>query len=257
MKKILTILLMTLFCAIVTRSQDDVLLPLIREGVVWHYAYYDVSEAEETDFDNVIIRDFKVQFRGDTLIYGITYKKCFFYDTRSLEDNERPITFAREENGKVMFLEPSAVEGGDFFYEWSLPGELNEQTGERVVYDFSDVETFVTEVYGDVDLENATTVVGGFSVSKYIIDEGKEYVMGVGIDGPGSGYLFMPGTIYPTCWCSYPMGLIKLTDLEGNLLYKGYHYDMVPSPTSYDLTHDGQVDIADVNAIINVMLGRR
>ncbi|MBR1727148.1 MAG: hypothetical protein IJ724_10990 [Muribaculaceae bacterium] len=255
MNKIITITLMTIFCVIVTWSQDT-MLPLIREGVVWHYAYYDVSEAEETDFDNVIIRDFKVQFRGDTLINGLTYKKCFFYDTESLEDNELPISFAREENGKVMFLEPNAVEGGDFFYDWSLPGEFNEQTGERVVYDFNDVESFVTEVYGNVDIEKAKTVVGGFCVPNYTINEGKEYVMGVGIDGPLSGYLFMPGTIHPTCWCSYPMGLIKLTDLEGNLLYKGYHYDIAPNPSSYDLTHDGKVDIEDVNAVINAMLGK-
>jgi len=35
----------------------------------------------------------------------------------------------------------------------------------------------------------------------------------------------MPFVERETCYCSEVMGLIKLTDLDGNVLYKGAYYD--------------------------------
>ena len=46
------------------------------------------------------------------------------------------------------------------------------------------------------------------------------------------------------------------TDLEGNILYKGKYYSIVYVLPKYDLNHDGVIDIADVNIMINVVLGK-
>ena len=50
-------------------------------------------------------------------------------------------------------------------------------------------------------------------------------------------------------------GLIRLADLNGNTLYKGAYYHIAYELPKYDLNHDGQIDIADVNIMINVLLG--
>ena len=63
----------------------------------------------------------------------------------------------------------------------------------------------------------------------------------------------MPFVERMTCYCSEVMGLIKLTDLDGNLLYKGACFEVLPSG---DINDDGKVDISDVNEVINMMLGK-
>ncbi len=52
-----------------------------------------------------------------------------------------------------------------------------------------------------------------------------DFVEGIGVDGIHSGLLFSPFVILTTGYSSSPIGLIKLTDLDGNVLYKGADFD--------------------------------
>ena len=80
MKKILTMMLLALLCSIAAQAQDADYQPLVREGVVWHYEYFLFDDYTYESF----AEDYKVQFRGDTLLNGVLYKKCFFYKEQHL-----------------------------------------------------------------------------------------------------------------------------------------------------------------------------
>ena len=229
-------------------------MPLVREGVVWHYAWYEL-DFEDGNLVSRRLIDKKVQFCGDTTVCGITYKKCFHYDTEQLADNSTPSILAREENGQVIFT------GGprDIL---SLNGPYYDLTGEYILYDFSDLLGFFAKLeqvdhpleFGPPVIESTWMVlVDQDSVMRYHTNLG-DYVESVGMDGEHAGFFDMPHGVLGAdgVWLD---GLIMLTDLDGNVLYKGHYYDSVIGMLKCDVNHDGLVDIADINILINVMLG--
>ena len=238
--------------------------PLVREGVVWHYAYEDFELDEETymPIDSTYrIIDQKMEFRGDTTIHGIEYKKCYLYETDQLAPDEPPFVLAREHNGKVIFApthfdETANWDDGNFYHpEGTLPGPYAEILGEYITYDFYDMAGFLQELGWPTLVSTSRTVVGEDSVYCYQTNISGKYVESVGFDGTQSGYLNDPFPIRVPCICPDILGLIMLTDLDGNILYKGNYYHLGYELPNYDLNHDGVIDIADVNIMINVLLG--
>ena len=238
--------------------------PLVREGVVWHYAYEDFELDEETymPIDSTYrIIDQKMEFRGDTTIHGIEYKKCYLYETDQLAPDEPPFVLAREHNGKVIFApthfdETANWDDGNFYHpEGTLPGPYAEILGEYITYDFYDMAGFLQELGWPTLVSTSRTVVGEDSVYCYQTNISGKYVESVGFDGTQSGYLNDPFPIRVPCICPDILGLIMLTDLDGNILYKGNYYHLGYELPNYDLNHDGVIDIADVNIMINVFLG--
>ena len=212
--------------------------PLVREGVVWHYAYYVFVNEQVGGYT----KELKVQFKGDTIISGEAYKKCFLYEGDNLPSY--PVYYAREIDGKVMFTTPchealDTLDGIAVGY-FGIPGELYADNGEIVVYDFGDMATFISNSNawddGEIGISSISeissismTEVDGKSAKSYHIRSLNcydcDFVEGVGADGTHSGLLFAPLVFMKTCVCSAPAGLIELTDLEGNVLYKGQRYD--------------------------------
>ncbi len=241
MDKLYYTLLLMLLGSITMQAQDSGCKPLVREGVVWHYAYedFEISDIDglSPDPDTYHIIDQKMQFRGDTTIWGITYKKCYFYETEQMASDERPVVLAREDNGKAIFaptvFNQNAYASGYFFHPLNtLAGPYASITGEYVVYDFGDIPGFLAELQAQDEyyvapelMSVSTTVVGSDSVRCYKTNWGDSYVESVGIDGPYSGYLDDPFPERPTCICPGVKGLIMLTDLEGNMLYEGTYYN--------------------------------
>ena len=234
MKKIFTLLLALLLCGIAAQAQEAGYQPLVREGVVWHYNYFVFVDLVVGGYS----KEMKVQFKGDTLISGVSYKKCFLYETETLPDDELPICCAREDNGKVMFTQPrhEVLDTlGSSFSNWDIfiPGESYEENGEIIVYDFGDMSSFIDSLHGEI-VSTTDASVNGMPVKKYSISVYGAYecdfVEGVGVDGEHAGLLFAPLVMLMPGFSSEPMGLIKLTDLDGNVLYKG---------ASYDDSHDG------------------
>lgn len=240
MKKIFTLLLVVLLGSVEMQAQENEIQPLVREGVVWHYAYLKMNVEAVPEYGSSMF-DHKVQFKGDTLVNDIAYKKCYFYKTENLEENEKPVMLAREADGAVMFAGTEEYEWYDYssWLETTLPGEYYQLTGERIVYDFGNMPEFIANIkkqnqadeYFQMELLATEQVsVAGKTVNRYTLTGDymfpeSYYVESVGVDGDMSGYLFEPLVPIPTCFCSGPRGLIKLTDLDGNLLYKGIQYD--------------------------------
>ena len=211
--------------------------PLVREGVVWHYAYDVVDEGGTGYFIGMV--DHKLQFKGDTIIDGVQYKKGYLYDTEELDpSNVIEQCFGREANRQVFFINQYSSFSFNILPSGSPEGEFQ-------VYDFADMIGFIDKVTAyeqndrghvayPLQYDSTTiTMVGDKEVQKHclstpiIIHNPFYYVEGVGYDakGTGVGYLYSPFIDIATCYCSSPQGLIKLTDLEGNVLYKGQMYD--------------------------------
>ena len=235
--------------------------PLVREGVVWHYAYHHFSY--DSYYGHSTIQ--RLQFKGDTIINDVYYKKCYFYGSEILDENEKPLCCAREENGKVMFtayrheITDTLCE---LFPYFGIPGEHYEGNGEVMMFDFSDMQGFVDNIndQGDVYAQIQSTsdvIVNGLPAKSYKIEASGCYpcsfIEGVGSDGMNTGYLFAPFVMLSISFGPWPLGLVKITDLDGNTLYKGACFDVLPSG---DMNDDGRVDISDVNEVINAMLGK-
>ena len=228
MKKTLTMILLALVCSIAAQAHEAEYQPLVREGVVWHYRYcaWDFSYG-------YIWEDIKMQFKGDSILNGIDYKKCYFYMEDKLPEGSQPFCLAREDDKKVMFCgfkhEVLDTLGTALYY---LRGYTD--NGETIAYDFGNMQDFVYQI-GEEDAEiqsvsESETDVNGHPAKRYHVSGLGIYeadlIEGVGGDGKNTGFLFGPLTIITTCtFCSLPGGLIKLTDLDGNLLYKGASYD--------------------------------
>ena len=81
---------------IASQAQEYEYVPFVREGVEWGYYQYNPVHPE----DNGIIR---LQFEGDTLLDGKTYKKLYMYKGCDLTpDKGTLIDFMREEN-KIVY----------------------------------------------------------------------------------------------------------------------------------------------------------
>ncbi len=240
MEKLYYTLLLVLLGSITVQAQDSSCKPLVREGVVWHYAYedFEISDIDEMsiDPDTYRIIDQKMQFRGDTTINGIAYKKCYFYETEQIADDDRPAVFAREEIGKAVFaplaFDQNSYDSEYFYHPYNtLPGAYASVTGEYVAYDFGDMPGFIAKLQEQdswmaPELTSVSTaVVGNDNVRCYQTNWGDKYVESVGIDGRYTGYLDVPYVDRPTCICPGVLGLIMLTDLEGNVLYEGAYYN--------------------------------
>ena len=223
--------------------------PLVREGVVWHYEYYLFD-----DYYGGSAVDYKVQFRGDTLLNGITYKKCFFYREDALPEHAVPVCFARQVNGQILFTEPNYDILKDASKELvldlgRLPGQFFETNKEFLVYDFNDMQGFVSKLNQQFPNENYQitsnddVMLNGELVKSYHLTSATcsgDYIEGIGVDGTNTGYMFAPIAAFPTCYCPMVKGLIKVTTLEGQLLYKGANYEEFYTLSALDhLTHRG------------------
>ena len=171
------------------------------------------------------------------------YKKCFLFDSPTLPDNALPVYYAREENGKVMFTQPrhQVVDTLHGAFMPEIPGEFFELNGETLVYDFSDMSSFAENIHAEI-VSTSEVEVNGVPAKKYHLSLPDAYecdfVEGVGVDGINCGVLFRPFIVLSTGYYSRPCGFNKLTDLDGNVLYKGAQFD--DTFNSVDAVHDNK-----------------
>ena len=264
MKRTFAITCLLTWVAITVMAQNALGPCLVREGVVWHYAYavFETSPDSAIVDSTLTIVDQKMQFMGDTIVCGINYKKCYRYATDRLTPHDSPVALAREQGGKVYF---APVQQSDTCERpfMTLPGTFQELTHECLVYDFDNVQAFVENLdtcyKSQVDTifvsEITEAQLGDMVVETYILNIGDaRYVQGVGADGLLAGFLDKPFSQRSASLRQGVLGLMMLTDLEGNILYRGSYFQ-TEAALPCDLNQDGLVDIADINIIINVMLG--
>ena len=234
--------------------------PLVREGVRWHTAYI-VQKNPDLTFSDYEYVDHKIEFRGDTVLAGIKYKKCYIYESQVWTPDAMLVGFARDAFSQVMFVPAPNVYAFPIDDYYSAPGEYFDLTGERIIYDFRSAEGYGPSewVLQDQLVSIDTVFLGSDEVTCFIMNDGwNEYriVEGVGCDKSDNSVCpIVPFVDSPTGNVSRWGGLIMLTDLDENVLYRGAFYHEAYELPKYDLNHDGVIDIADVNLMINVLLG--
>ena len=195
MKKTILITLLALLGMIQMVAQEYEYVPLVREGVKWVYQANGLQSSQYT-----------VEFFGDSVIDGKTYKALHKYHGESInKDNDTIVAFMREEN-KVVY---SIVPDGKTIPECPVGNwrdtELSAQivAGEEyVLFDFNDPITFLSKYnnevladYGDIvfPIISDKVTVGNHLANRYIFrTNGEDYclVEGVGYDGIYYSYPF-------------------------------------------------------------------
>ena len=248
---------------------ENIYTPLVREGVVWEYLY--VNEDSTTSIE-------RFQFVGDTIFSKGTnwaptrFLKCYRYMANELDTTTTATIAYLQENGRIVTIVTTPIKTHrkenfieDFGWTYSYPDYWGyEITGAREIYNFNYIgyfmqmlnEFYCCDYFSANDSVVTLVPVGDqmnrcFSITGITMEGGK-WIEGVGIDGFHTGNLIQPLALSDE---TGTQGLIRLADLNGNTLYKGAYYHIAYELPKYDLNHDGQIDIADVNIMINVLLG--
>ena len=81
-------------------------LPVLEDGKIWHYTYYNWATGKKYKFEEKI--------SGDTIVEGITYKKY-------VDQKGEVLSLLREEDGKVFSYNPVAVSHEEtLLYDFTL-----------------------------------------------------------------------------------------------------------------------------------------
>ena len=106
-------------------------MPLVQEGKVWEYQARDNGNQS----DNVCM----MEFRGDTLINDTTFKKLYFYDTKTLTSPQWPLAYMCEIDKKVYArindAMCEALQKGPYNV-YSIMGDYSETV---LLYDFNNM----------------------------------------------------------------------------------------------------------------------
>ena len=235
------------------QAQEHEYVPLLQDGRQWVYCYTDYLTGN--DF-------YALYLNGDTLIAGETYNKCYYrsivsenFGTRAQE--KAPVAYVREEGKKVY-----AIDNPDnILHSGLIPYIPNEnytmlddgRLESRWIYDFDNMENCA-----QADGEDYFTVsdiwVDGRNVA-FFKNDWVNVIEGVGADG--YGVLISPVNGIPTCEvCVGTRGLAFVQDKDGHIIYKGSSYTVyIESKLPGDVNGDGKVNVSDVTALINIILG--
>ena len=178
MKKLYTLILMVM-AAITATAADWTYMPMVREGVEWHYATQNVRQGG-TDTGNIYLR-----FDGSETVDGKTYSVLYRYDTPAFDKAKAQIAaYMREDGHKVYAICKIKPDGT------STSGNESE---ERVAYDFDTPENNTFAIVGKVDF-----ITVGNTSHKALSDNSVNHIWaidGIGIAAEGftaDGYLPFP-----------------------------------------------------------------
>ena len=248
--------------------------PMVREGVKWVFLNSDVAidddyEGEDLKFVGKGDFPFYLEFKGDTTINGLTYKKLYCSLSREYDAGKlRPVAYLREED-KCVYGISDPVGCDQYKADYNLPLHLYSMAmygttpwREYKLYDFVDIEAFARNVFSligyedaDVNVVNETVKVGGENRNAYHVQiamNGEVYEDLTIVEGIGclDYMLGFTSTIVPTCICPRSLGLAQQETSAGDIIYRG---------TSYYGPYNGHelIDVDDVNHAINIILGKQ
>lgn len=222
--------------------------PLVREGIRWFYV--DEYETWDTDLPAVVKRYYIMQFKGDTIIDGVKYSKCYREANFNLNgypnavycSNTEPVAFVREADGVVYAINETDPE---FFIEPYLlmlrPDYQNSDSRERVIYDFNITDNAVVTT---VDIQGAPCKSIKYNGFGTVIE---------GIGNVDEGDLLNPVCVGLTGAGITSTHLSHVMDSKANVLYVRRDSNKL----HYDLNGDGQVDVTDVDQLIDHILGKK
>ena len=247
------------------RSRD--LLPLTREGVKW------VNERVIIDHGVKTSEYYTYEFSGTSNIHG--YAVCYRYTGDSLDINqaEQAALFQGGYGGRMNY---PIINNEPFRLVREQGRDMMNYTSNMVSYRFaatwSDIEmTSPVNYYITSQKEEFLNRANFFEVEPVVIEDivcrryahvdeqGNVlfyYVEGIGFDSRDMGDLLTPFTRQPDPDADYQeyWGLSHVVK-DGKIIYKGMRY----RETAFegDVDGDGQLTIADVTALIDILLGTR
>ena len=231
MKRLLIISMLAMLGMTQAVAQDYEYVPFVREGVKWVYRVHNDSWTPNPALPAGTFF-FNLEFKGDTIINGKTYKAMhkYFGDAINEENDTVPIVM-REENKVVYGIIPE----GQVYEESDCPIGGAYTPGDRydgnefVLYDFSNPIGFLTGFewmdYPYYEYEYTDTIiVGNHLVKRYNGSWGGNkflLVEGIGEDTVISGY-----TLHIAMSTSPSMPYFSFSHLieNGEIVYKGLRY---------------------------------
>ncbi len=202
MKKTILITLLALLGMTQAVAQEYEYVPFVREGVKWVYniSDYHYYHLKDNPANGDFIAHRILEFRGDTVINGKTYKAMHMcVDDVDSEPNDVVVIYLREEDKVVYGIIPD----GKLYYDchvynyYTQPLDLDYYNGEEfVLYDFNDPvaywdgifasPTYQNEYYEDYyyNLFSTDTIVVGNHMAK-CYDGGISYYNFKTIEGIG------------------------------------------------------------------------
>ena len=219
----ITAIVSMLMIALTSKAQETEYeyVPVVREGVEWGYVaeYYLPYSAEF----------YRMQLKGDTVINGKTYKRCYAYQTATLDTATATLHgFLREEGKKVYFIpNPNEL---DIIGAWDIMKMFyRERYGndERMIYNFNlNVEDTFEPVGVPVLIEDICLVEIDGKMRKYFKDEYDAYsfLEGTGAVGRMCGDLTYPFTTWPAGGVMVRFNFERNV-ADGRIVYKSEEFD--------------------------------
>ena len=247
MKKIFIMTLLTLACwsgMAQAETHEHEYVPLLEDGRQWIYSFIDGTWDMEAENYITTSGFYKIYLQGDTVIDGKSYLKCYYKSLGAKfysVSEDYPVAYMREE-GKSVYAIYATVHG-------YLMNDL--------LYNFEDMNN---AYFTDPDypfFEDVNDVILAGKWRRVFKNDGIEIIEGIGPDGNGD--LLFPIHLITTCeYCEYPFndGLAMMLNKDGDILYKGSAYvKYLESRLPGDVNSDGKVNVSDVTALINLILG--
>ncbi len=252
MKKILLLTLLALLGMTQAVAQEYEYVPFVREGVKWVYFYIYQGNLFPPDDPNLALGKvyLTLEFRGDTVINGKTYKAMHkYYGDAINEENDTVPIYMREEDKKVYgFVTdgkhysdcPIGIGGATDVYEKISNHE------EFILYDFNAPTAYLTELLGWEDefdtyffntLSIDTISVGNHLVKRFIISHCDmsiplfSIIEGIGFDSMKRYNTMTSGligyTLFPIWKMSGNSPYLALSHVieDGKIIYKATNYD--------------------------------
>lgn len=218
----ITAILSMLMVALTGKAQEAEYeyVPIAREGVEWGYKTLAPYFNPRSDY-------YRLQLKGDTVINDKTYKKCYAYQTATLDTATATLHgFLREEDKKVYFI-PNLEEEDLIGTWWSMKMFYQEMYNdeERMIYDFNlnKGDTFCPAGL-TVNIEDVYLVEVDGKLRKYFKAEYNRYSFLEGVGVIGYGDLTYPFTDRPTDASDLHFNFERNV-VDGRIVYKSEEFD--------------------------------
>ena len=246
-------------------------LPLLVDGREWIYEFTGnppgVEEEDITDienFDFTMYTDYYALYLdGDTLIAGQTYMKCYYKAINSktfgeLASEKYPVAYLREDGKKVYLIhnKRNYRHIGNVWPDYNEASELDDPNlgGIYWIYDFGNMaDAYAYDEWFDWSVSDE--VVSGVWRTVFRLDSYTPIIEGIGPDCIGD--LLSPICEIPTgIIFRGPKGLVMMKEKDGPIVHKGKRYTWyLESRLPGDVNGDWNVNVSDITALINLILG--
>ena len=237
-------------------------VPFVREGVKWVYYYTNYDDTyPASPYLPIGTIYLNLEFKGDTIINGKTYKAMHKYYGKAINVNSDTIPIYMRENDKVVY---AIVPNGTFYKD--CPIGNNAWTEEEyepcysgqefILYDFNNPVTYWDDLVNQHNWYQYTdTIVVGQHLAKRVVGNMPvifHQIEGVGIDGYSSYILsfFMPMLV----GIGGPFFHLSHVIEDGKIIYKGMRFNPALFENPGDVNGDGEVNIADANSVIDIVI---